>query len=393
MRFLLLSLLFFLFSFNLVFSLGVLPSHFDLVASPGSEQSFPVKILNNDGSPRKVVLLFEGDLASYLSVDNSLLSFSEGESEKVVTITINQPSSFPRKGPWEARLKVTELPSSSATVSAALSVSSVIRLFVPYDGVYAEGRLFVGEFKPRSPNDFVVEVVNLGSEDIADARAFFKVVSLDGSEVASLVSDSSRIVKGSKKLLSARWSADAPPGVYKVVATVVYDGQSFELQKIFSLGSPRVSIDDISVKDFSLGGIAKFDILVRNEWSDSLSGVHAEFSVVDSSGSKFANGVTQSVDLAPLSANIITAYWDTKNVVPGSYFLRLRVFFDDSVFEKTFPITVSQDKIDTGFSTGNVVSVSSGSSSDNGLLYLLVFLVALVLVVNLFLVRRLLKKN
>ncbi len=392
---LLLQFVFFIFLLsNYSLALGVVPSSNEITFSPDAKVVDKLKIINDGGASKQVVVYAEGELSKYISLPQSIISFNDGETEKLITYSVNIPSSFAVQGRHEGRIVLRELASSNSQISASLSVVSKVIIIVPYSGKYAEMRVFVGDFNVNKMSNFVIELNNLGTEDITSAQAHVKVISLySGKEVASLFSDEARVPKKSKKLFTIHWTPNVPMGVYKVLASVVYDNHVVEDQKLLTIGSENIAIDSISVSDFKLGGIAKFDILLRNEWSSEINGVYAQVSV--SKGSEtFASSTTQTVSLPPLGSMVVNAYWDTNKVVPGSYDLKIKLFFGDSIVEKTFPIVVTQDKIDTGF-TANVVSPqnSSSGSSNNSVIYLLVFLVIIILIINILLYLKFVRKR
>ena len=275
-RFLPIFFLFLLFS-SLTTALGVVPSSHDILYEPGKEVSYQLKVVNNGGQPRQVILYAEGELANVISFDTSVIDFQSGQEEQLVTVKLNQPNSMAVQGKREGRIVVRELPQGGGQISAILTIVSKLFLVVPYEGTYAETRLFVGEFQSGKQGNFVVEIHNLGSDDITAAQVFIKIYNpRTNQEMASLISNEERVEKKKKELITIPWTPDLPNGAYKAVATSVYDGNSVDDQKLFFLGKQSISIDSITVKDFKLGGIARFDILLRSEWSDEISDVHRE---------------------------------------------------------------------------------------------------------------------
>ncbi|MBN1274972.1 hypothetical protein JXA12_01645 [Candidatus Woesearchaeota archaeon] len=370
--------------------LGVVPSSHELTFEPGKTTTYKLKVVNNDGDARQVLLYTDGELSSIISLSDSLISFAEDEEERIVTVTVLQPERLAVQGRLQGRIIARDLSLTSGQLGASLSVVSRLDLIVPYTGTYAELKLFVGDLQAGKQGNFVAELANLGLEDIASAQVYVNVLDARTDDVvASLVSDDVRVPKGTKKLFTIPWSPEVPNGVYKAVATAVYDGDSVEDQKVFSIGSRSVRVSSISVDDFSLGGIAKFDILLRNEWSGVIEDVHAEVQVRRGE-SLFASSTTQTITLQPLQSQAVNAYWDTKNVVTGGYDLVVTLFHGDAVEERVFPITVTQRGIDTGF-TAQVVSGREGGESSA--IYLLVALVVVVLVVNAVLFRKLFRRK
>ncbi|MFP4524188.1 MAG: hypothetical protein ACLFO2_02650 [Candidatus Woesearchaeota archaeon] len=366
-------------------ALGVIPSSHQAGYEPGEEYTYRLKVVNNAEEAARVTLEAEGDLEPYLSLSQEELSFRQGETEKFVDVTLSQPSSSAKRGEVTGRVIVREQSPGQGQIGATVTVASKLTLLIPYDGAYIESKLYIGKFAPGQRGNFVVEAENKGDEDVTDAQVFLKVRrAATGEEVASLSSDTRRVAAGGVKHFSIPWQADVTPGNYRVTATTVYADESFDEEKEFRVGEAAVMVDDITVKDFSLGGIAKFDILLRNEWGNPLEDVYATVQVRDDDSS-YASSTTQSVDLEPLQAKRVSAYWDTENVAPGGYEMDVTTFYKDKTTEKTIPITIRQDDIETG-ATGQVTASEDG---EDAAIYLLVVLVLVVLVTNILLFRKL----
>ncbi len=382
---------------SFVSALGVVPSSKEILFTPNKQLVNKLKVLNNDGGPRDVVLYPEGELSQYITLADSMLSFKDGETEKITTYTINQPSSFAVEGEHEGKIIVRELPTAGNQVVASLSIASKITLVVPYSKKFAKMRLFVGDFDVNKRSNFVLELNNLGTEDITSAQARVKIIDLHSKQdVVTLISDESRVPKKQKKLFTIPWTANVPRGVYQVIASIVYDGKVVEDQKVLTIGSESISISDISVKTFKLGGIAKFDILLSNEWSSDIDDVYARIDITKQTDT-FASSTTQTVVLPALGSVVVNAYWDTDKVVPGNYDLKVTLFYGDTAQEKTYPITVTQNSIDTGF-TGQVIgkgptSRSPSGTSGTGIIYLLVILVMVILALNIVIYVKFIKKR
>ncbi|MBD3209243.1 hypothetical protein GF367_02385 [Candidatus Woesearchaeota archaeon] len=376
-----------------VMALGVVPSSQERVFEPGQTHTYQLKILNNEGAQKTVNLYVIGDLAPFLSLDRDALSFSSGQREAFVTVTLRQPRSASVQGRVEGKVVVQEHSRAGGQIAASLSVVSRFTLVVPYAGTYAEAKLFVGDFDRGKQGNFIIEVRNLGEEDIAEAQAYFKVLNMGTYEtVATLTSEPRRIPKEESAFFTVPWRPDVPRGSYRVVATVAYDGETVEAEESFAIGQRSVAIDAITVNEFSLGGIAKFNILLRNEWSGALSGVYAEVTITQGD-ERYAFSTTQTVDLPGSGSRLVNAYWDTGNVVPGAYDMEVVVYYSGEQVQKSFDIVVKQDSIETGF-TGQVVGGGrDGEQEPISPVSLLVVLVVIVLVVNVILFRKLLRKK
>ena len=55
---------------------------------------------------------------------------------------------------------------------------------------------------------------------------------------------------------------------------------------------------------------------------------------------------TESVDIKPEETKVIPAYWDTKNLNKGTYDAQLIVHYKNKIFEKSFDVLVSENKVE-----------------------------------------------
>ena len=65
---------------------------------------------------------------------------------------------------------------------------------------------------------------------------------------------------------------------------MVYDNEITKVEKEFEIGEDFLEILEINIKDFQLGGIAKFDSLVENKWTSDLEDVYLNIIVYNDKG-------------------------------------------------------------------------------------------------------------
>lgn len=386
--------LFLFLNVSLVLGLGVIPSSQEISYDSGKVSTHQLKLVNNDERQTQVLLYVEGELSQHVNLQESVVDFAQGEKEKIITYTFSHPENFAHQGKYEAKIVAREIPPSGSQIAASLSVVSKVILVIPYEGTYAQMRLFVGKFETGKEGNFVIEVNNLGTLDITQAQAFVSIRETRSNKVVEeLSSVEERISVDGKKHFTLPWTPHVAKGTYTAVARIAYDGNTIEDQKVFSIGEQIVSVQGISVDNFNLGGVAKFDLLLRNEWNDIIEGVYAQVSVYDGS-ELYESSVTQTVTLNALEEKVVNAYWDTDKVVPGAYDLVVTLFYNGFTKEQRFPIVVTQNSIDTGLS-GNVIGSTSETKEEKTLnaVYILIILVVIVLALNIMLLRRFMKKR
>jgi hypothetical protein len=366
-------------------ALGLAPGHVDITFEPNGQHRNTLKILNNDKADIQVILYVEGELAPYLKLDDSIITMMADEPEKYTSYTLTLPNSFEKQGLHTSNIVARAIPmakGSDATMSATVAIASQINVMVPYSGKYSEITLFSPNFEFGKESNFAVEARNLGTEDTLDAQVIIEIFGPMNNKITTLSSDKFQLQSKQKQLVTLKWNPDIGLGNYRAVASLVYSGGSARDERQFSIGKFTIDIVDITVKDFKLGGIAMFDIMLENRWNEKIPGVYGTVSVKDANGKSYTSFKTATVDLNDNEKQSIQAYWDTKSVGPGSYKLDIVLSYLGQQSEKVFDIIVSTDKIQTNLA-GQVVSAEQKSTSPvlQGI-YILTFLVIALIILN-----------
>jgi hypothetical protein len=368
------------------YALGVAPSHKDLMFEPNSEQTVQLKIFNEDKVDFKAMVYAEGELADYIQIDNPVLTFLKSEDSKIISFKIKMPSQFSKQGLHESNIVIRVIPKETkpgeTSISATVAVISKLSVMVPYSGKYVSAQLFVPMFEPNKESKFAVDVTNLGTEDAESVKAIIDIYGPLNDKLATVVSEEVTLKSKEKKMIIVPYTPTLKPGNYRAVATVIADEFNTKDERTFSLGSMSINIDGISVDNFKLGGIARFDILLENAWNEKIPGVYGEVSILDKSGNVYTKFKTASVDLDSFEKQELSAYWDTAKVTPGEYKLSIALQYLGQSSEKVYDILVSMNEIKTSL-VGNVVATQS---KDNNIIltaiYILTALVIILIVLN-----------
>src|SRR3989344_4363852 len=138
---------------------------------------------------------------------------------------------------------------------------------------------------------FVFPVVSAVEFDLTSVRA----------QVGIFETDSISVESGTKKEIIYDWKADVPIGEYRATATLIYDEGTINLEEQFSVGSKELELKEINVNGFTLGEIAKLEMLVENKWSEPISGAHIETKIKNSNGDIVSSFESASYDVAALA--------------------------------------------------------------------------------------------
>jgi len=370
---------------NQSYALGIAPSHIDVIFEPGLEKTIQLKVINNVHKDFDAVVYAEGELAEYIIIENPTISLSKDEDSKIISYKVKLPQSLEKQGMHEAKVVVREIPKETkgeTTITANLAVVSKLKVMVPYKGKYAEIKLFVTNFKQNKESNFAVEVRNLGTEDILEAKAIIDIYGPLNNKLATITSNKASVKSRDKEILIAKWTPKLRSGSYYAVATLIYDELNTKDKKSFTIGTLELDIISISVTDFKLGGIAKFDILVENNWNMEIPDVYAETSVKDDKEKVYTQFKTASVDIPAFGKQELNAYWDTAKVIPGAYKFDIVLKYLNQKTEKVFDIMVEYDKI-TASLAGQVIGVEEEEKPALvKSVYILIFLVVILIIFN-----------
>jgi hypothetical protein len=276
-----------------------------------------------------------------------------------------------------------EYPASFGTpeqtmVTAVASVVSELWVRVPFPGKYAEAKLYIDANNIGENVNFALSVMNFGKEDIRKAKAVIKILGATYEEIAVIETNEASIASGEQAKLTAGWLADVNPGRYHVVAEVTYDEKKVIVEQDFEVGNLLISIKKISVKEFSLGQIAAFDILLESQWNEQISNVYGEMTVLDDAGTQYATVKTAAIDVPAMGEGTLKAYWDTEGISVGRYTLRLLIHYAEKITEKLIDTEVNIDSIRTELGPTAQVVAGKGIGRDT----ILTILVLILILIN-----------
>ncbi|MBD3163710.1 hypothetical protein GF323_00755 [Candidatus Woesearchaeota archaeon] len=363
-------------------AIGVSPVRKVVDFEPNKEYELELKISNDGQKDIKALVYSHGELTEYIGIVDSLVSIGKDEETKA-RFRLGLPASLDKPGIHKAEMVVMEYPSSYGTeketvVLATASVVSELWVRVPYPGKYAEARLYIDAKNTGEDVNFAVALMNFGKEDIQKAKAVIRILGATYEEIGVIETNEAGIKTGGQEKLTASWPADVNPGKYHVIAEITYDGKKLILEDNFEVGNLLIDIKKISVKDFSLGDVAVFDILLESKWNEQINNVYGEMTVMDRQGTEYTKFKTASIDMPAMGEGTLKAYWDTENAKVGQYSLRLLIHYAEKVTEKLIEAEVNIDSIRTELGATAQVVAQEGMGRDT----LLTILVIILIIIN-----------
>ncbi len=392
---LILNLIFALMLVNLVSAIGITPGRTTFDFAPGEHHEVSFSVINSEHKDMSVVFVVRGNLSNYITLKQTYAEFLSTDESKSFTYLVDLPNKFDKPGLQDGEIVALELPKDikqqGTFVGATIGVTSQLYVYVPYPGKYVDAEVNV--IQDNGKNLFVIPVINRGKLDIVNVKAVIDVYTSLNEKVATVETDSNSLNSLERKELIGQWAGSVNPGRYLVVVSIIYDGQTTKVEKDFAVGEKLIDLLDVSVKDFKLGEIAKFNALVENKWSDQLKDVYLNILVYNNQSEIMADFKSPNYDINGLSKEEMIAYWDTGGVHQGTYDGKLILKYGESSVEKNIQLKISSDSLEVIGVTGKVIVKGKSNLNVNNLLIILVIGLVVANIVWFVLVRKLMKRK
>jgi len=368
-----------------VLALGVTPGRTTFDFEPGVEKEVVFTVMNSENKDMDLIVLVQGELNQSIALPEVSFKMSAGEASKTLKYKVRIPAGL-SPGPHMSEIVVIQLPGKSSTseafIGAAIGIATQISIFVPYPGKYAEAGFNVIGPESDGKVTFVIPVMSRGNLDLVRVRGTIDIYGALNEKIKILETNEIQVPSGQRKEIAAVWDASGiTPGPYRAVATVLYDENTLNMEKQFNVGTRLLELTGMEVNDFSLGEIAKFEMLVENKWSEAIKGAYAQMIVYDASGATMADFKSSTYDILPLSKSLMTAFWDTAGVKAGTYSSSLFLRYGQQSEQRDLKLDVSSNNINI-VGVGYVISKGNAAGGGNGLVTILVVAVIILVLIN-----------
>jgi len=371
---------------NNVYSLGIVTTRENFDFEPNAKFSGSFTVLNDENKDLRIFISAREEVAQYITLHDVIVTFKAEESQKSFIYELNLPTSFEKPGTHIGEIVVREIPKGAEQggtfVGTTVAVVSEVKVRVPYPGKYAETKLEISKANVNEIVTFIVPVINLGEENIARAKGDISVLGPTSEELAKLETEEKAVKAKTTEELKTSWLAAVNPGVYHASLKVDYDGKFAQAEKNFFVGNMMIDILNVTVKDFRLGGIAKFSILMANRWNQPVDDIFAEIVIENDKGDQVAQIKSASTSIAALSQGELSAFWDTEGIAEGSYNAKLIIHYAGKTTEKQIKLAVALDRIDALLPGATARAVQKEAAQQIGRDTWLMILVFILLIVN-----------
>jgi len=370
-----------------VLALGITPGKTTFDYVPGEQRTVIFTVVNSEQKDVDLVVFVQGEFNESIALSEISISMGADEKDRELQYTFTMPFGL-SPGSHEAEIVVLELPKKSGTseafIGAVIGVATQLHVFVPFPGKYAEAA-----FNVIGPDDegvvtFVIPVLSRGDLDLVRVRGTIDVFSGLNEKIVTLETAEVKIPSQQRKEIVATWDTSGiQPGPYRAVATVIYDEDTLTLENEFNVGKRLLEISNIKVNDFSLGEIAKFELLIENKWSQAITGAYAQMLIFNDEGSTMADFKSATYDIPPLEKILMVAFWDSAGVNKGIYDSSLFLRYGGQSQQQDLQLEVKDNEIRI-IGVGYVISEEDGGGFgfDNSLIIILITVIVVLVMIN-----------
>lgn len=304
-----------------VSALGMSPSKITMDFIPNEEFEFEGQVINTGDGTLEFDIYADAELKDFITLLTPDYLLLGPYQSSVFRFRIKLPDKFDRPGEhigiiWAA----TRVESEEGIAIARIKVGMKIVVRVPYPGKYAEIKLDIENANVNDTVLFEITATNLGKENITSARGEIKILNMENETVVVLQTEGKPIETTKIETFRATWFSDVEPGLYKVEATLFYDGENTSLEMAFNLGAPLIEIVNVSAESMVNGTIGKILTKIHSYWNQEIEDVYVELSVRDKNGKIIGEDKSKNVNVRAFSSPTITNYWDTtRGVSLGEY--------------------------------------------------------------------------
>jgi len=355
-----------LFLTSSVSALGIASVKTNVDFVPGLEKTVTFTIVNSEGEDISIAVSAQGELEKYIFIDEPTFRMTAGEGSRQFSYKLKLPERL-SPGLHTTEVVVLQLPEEGAQgetfVGATVAVATQLHVRVPFPGKYAEATMHVIGPGEDGKIAFLIPVISRGEFDLVKVRATIDIFTSLNEEIASVESGEVSIPSGQRRELVAEWdAAGVNPGPYFAIATLTYDEETLTIEKEFNIGRKRLVLESIGVRDFKLGEIAKFNLLISNEFNQDIKGAFATMFIYNEDGTVLADLKTPTEDIPANEKAQMIMFWDTAGVREKVYDAEFFLNYEDTVDQLEFTVDVRKDEIIIA-TLGYVISRGGGEGS------------------------------
>lgn len=377
---------------NSVLAWGVAPAR-QHAKNTQTTQELSVNLINDQGDSGYFKVSFAGSLAKYAKYEGEMIYLLSDQGEVKVPFKLTLPKSM-EPGRNSLGIVLEQATSGSTnTVGASLTLVAEVIVTIPIEGGYVNADVVVSKASQSQPVPITISLFNTGTMTLP-VWAEINIKGPTNDIIKTITTEKKILEVGQSTKFAEFWTGETRQGSYAAEITLHYGDEFKIITKQFTVQGDKVESESISSDDFKLGGIVPINIGIKNNWNTKIEGVYSEVFVLTKEGALVQKFKSGPEDVLARGKGVLSAYWDTTKLVVGNYDLNVLLHFEGESTQKTYPASVSIDKLritnPTGLVTGSETSEEGKSSS---MLILLLVILVVVNVVGLFFMKKAFSKK
>lgn len=325
---------------------GIRPASVTLSYEPGMARYVNIEITNYNGKEIMVEARAEGDLSGYISFPENRVEIGPDEKTRPFSYRVVIP--YGAEFPGEMRGSVIfrimhESPEGRTVAGSGVEIESNVKVVFPYPRVYAEAYISIPEMEAEAESEITATIRNMGLEEIGQGLAELRITDPSGNPIESLERQVPGLQPSEARVVVFAW-APALNGSYTANLTFYYGNRSASASGRFEAGKPGIRLAAITAGSYSLGEIARIELLLESMWNEELEGVYAELQLY-SKDELIGSQKSASAKISAYSSITLPAYIETAGISEGDYRLRILIHHPGGTEESFWSIGIHENRI------------------------------------------------
>lgn len=336
---LLLFAAYFLVFANPAYALGISPARIVVDFTPNMEGDIGFCVINNENKEMPVEYYVKGDLASYITLNESITYLTPKMYKYCTKAHYKLPADI-ASGHHDTRIGAVESTISGIIegtgISARVGVEMQWWVEAPVPGKHVSASISVPEgilVGQQVPIKVILK--NDGKEKVT-VKTVLDVLSPSSGSLARMEFPLVELESLQSKEQLFKWAGTTITGEYVAKATIFYEGIVGETRQQFIVGGLFVRITRLVIDRIQKGGIRAIPVELQSFWNQRIDNVYAELNITKG-GKMIQSGIkTESINLQPWGIAQINGYWDTTEATLGKYNVAVKVFYANKTSQETF---------------------------------------------------------
>ena len=385
------SFLFLVFMSSIVSSIGLAPASKELLLTKNNFE-YEIKIFNPNREKGIYRVDVSGDFSDYITLSENRIILNENDEFKTIKVYLNLPENYDLDGgEYVARIVVGKEAEETGQVVALMKFASKLILTVPYDGASVNIKVVTPNFIRNTNNNFAIEVENKGILDAYNCKAIIDLYNQENVKIISLSSEQKNIAPEAKETFLLPWSPNEKNGNYLAKTKFTCNNIEIIRENKFKIGSPEISIQNLSVDKFELGEIVKFDLLLSSNWGENIPNVFVNVELLKDDV-QVANAKTESVNFGPFKKINVPFYIDTNGIQEGEYVITIKVNYLGKQIIESYEAYITPDNVIFNAISGKVVAEEEVNKTHDYSTILFIAIIT-VMIIGIFIVIILMHKH